>query len=491
MAESVLNLARWYAQKAVASYRGNLEVFATSLEKNWIPTSDDNSVDSYIAELKSYLASISQAENDDLLLRFGIIVPGIQRGIDPPMLVLTENRGGYKEKRQRESAGQVSRLREVIELGRALFADLPSDTRSLIKILQSIVNNIPAISDDERLRLFSSMSAADRQAFSNEALSLAKDSRTQLRSVGVKMLQDLACFQKFPISQSTASELVRLKIFRPGVLYRSTGDDIASRLLTELNDSTDRLDLNHILLCLAWNQSSTTKAAFKDWSRRPPNWSSKLHIAAVDYTVYGGWTLNKSGQSLDLIEESCFRIPVEPIPNVSLLRCLDRTESTCITCEGKLSNLFDFRNVGENRVRQIFSGKRLNAPMAFTSCLHCSMYDTVYQRYAPDHSATRLYPLTKCQFENCFDETKTIYRSVSASECSPFAAAEPFRLDDASLIGGIPSWLQDATFPRCLDCGELMLFFGQHDNGSVGEEGIYHAFYCPDCRISAVNYEQT
>jgi len=38
-----------------------------------------------------------------------------------------------------------------------------------------------------------------------------------------------------------------------------------------------------------------------------------------------------------------------------------------------------------------------------------------------------------------------------------------------------------------------MKFLAQFDNGPMTppEEGIYYSFYCPDCRIAAVNYQQT
>jgi hypothetical protein len=64
-------------------------------------------------------------------------------------------------------------------------------------------------------------------------------------------------------------------------------------------------------------------------------------------------------------------------------------------------------------------------------------------------------------------------------------------LDDASTVGGVPMWLQDAEYPRCIECDRYMSFLAQHDNGPLGEEGIYYAFYCARCRISAVSYQQT
>jgi len=76
---------------------------------------------------------------------------------------------------------------------------------------------------------------------------------------------------------------------------------------------------------------------------------------------------------------------------------------------------------------------------------------------------------------------------------APFAATEPVGVDDATSLGGGPMWLQDSQYPRCPECQQVMKFLAQFDNGPMTppEEGIYYSFYCPDCRIAAVNYQQT
>jgi hypothetical protein len=64
-------------------------------------------------------------------------------------------------------------------------------------------------------------------------------------------------------------------------------------------------------------------------------------------------------------------------------------------------------------------------------------------------------------------------------------------LDDSSTLGGVPMWVQDTDHPRCVECGRVMTFLAQHDNGPLKEEGVYYAFFCSSCYIVAVNYQQT
>lgn len=62
-----------------------------------------------------------------------------------------------------------------------------------------------------------------------------------------------------------------------------------------------------------------------------------------------------------------------------------------------------------------------------------------------------------------------------------------------SQIGGFPTWVQDAEYPGCPDCSETMPFVGQISNEDFLEfaEGIYYAFHCPKCNVSATGYQQS
>jgi hypothetical protein len=62
-----------------------------------------------------------------------------------------------------------------------------------------------------------------------------------------------------------------------------------------------------------------------------------------------------------------------------------------------------------------------------------------------------------------------------------------------SQIGGHPTWVQDAEYPACSNCGKTMPCIGQISCGDVGprSEGIFYAFLCPDCAMTASTYQQT
>lgn len=75
---------------------------------------------------------------------------------------------------------------------------------------------------------------------------------------------------------------------------------------------------------------------------------------------------------------------------------------------------------------------------------------------------------------------------------SPFEAMA-FGCDvEVSHVGGVPAWIQDASYPRCPRCGELMPFLGQVDTSEVAwGEGAIYAFHDAACRLAATTYQQT
>jgi hypothetical protein len=61
-----------------------------------------------------------------------------------------------------------------------------------------------------------------------------------------------------------------------------------------------------------------------------------------------------------------------------------------------------------------------------------------------------------------------------------------------SQVGGLPSWVQDTAFPKCPECSGTMMFIAQVDNGQFPyHEGVYYAFLCSACRVTATTYQQT
>ncbi|HVV71161.1 MAG TPA: DUF1963 domain-containing protein, partial [Verrucomicrobiae bacterium] len=125
-------------------------------------------------------------------------------------------------------------------------------------------------------------------------------------------------------------------------------------------------------------------------------------------------------------------------------------------------------------------------------CLSCACFSPMFTRYR-SNGVAEWHPATATSETAPSGTWPSCECQLSSSAFPPFAAANPFRLDDASTLGGIPMWLQDAEYPRCPDCAKPMQFLAQFYNLAMPkpEEGMFYSFFCRECEVAAVNYQQT
>ena len=106
-----------HAAKHLGQYQGNLRWFCKAVENGHVPSADDETIRPHVQSLKRYMGIATTLEEDEFLLRFGLIVPALMRGVRPPGSVLNPDRGGFSDKRLEQAAGQVSRF-EALRFGR-------------------------------------------------------------------------------------------------------------------------------------------------------------------------------------------------------------------------------------------------------------------------------------------------------------------------------------------------------------------------------------
>ncbi len=72
--------------------------------------------------------------------------------------------------------------------------------------------------------------------------------------------------------------------------------------------------------------------------------------------------------------------------------------------------------------------------------------------------------------------------------------------ENLNRIGGPPTWIQNAEYPKCCDCSDTMSFIAQLDsymttkNGNEwlwGSGGICYIFWCDNCALSATTWQCT
>ncbi len=235
-------------------------------------------------------------------------------------------------------------------------------------------------------------------------------------------------------------------------------------------------------MAIAWTRSDLALASFREWNQNPPGWAARLHVAAGAYAPDAGWSLDAKGGRLDLISLSCHRLRAVEAGAPGAIACRSPSEQICPGCASRAAVLFDFTNI------------QANVPDCATvqvmCCPYCSRFAASFVQYDDRGSWEWVAPqVTAPRTFDVMFETRFVARE--AVECPPFAGANVFELDDATAIGGVPMWVQDADYPFCPSCAGQMRFLAQHDNGAIQDEGVFYAFFCSACHISAVNYQQT
>lgn len=481
----VTKLVDTHVAESLRSYQSNLTFAVHTSSKAWLPPQVEPCFQQHIAALQRHLEQNGHPESDSFLLRLGLTVPGVRRGIVPPLMVLDENRGGFSARRIHEAEGQILRLREALAIGRRFLTGLSDDTQQAVVELADFSQAKTPPGDLDWLRWFRELSSEDAERLAVRAIEYLDCDQEPVNEIGLQILQRLARFRQSPLNEVCCNALLDRDAYWPSILYRDSGNAIADRLVSRIDECKAQGSLNHCLLALGWTRSVSAQEAFRRWTVQRPEWVSELYVPPEDYLHSAGWCLEDNGGRQDLIFTTCFRLMAAEGMTRRSVRCRSRANEECPSCGGPLAWLFDFTKLGA----EYFPNTYGEAPRKVLCCLHCSCFGPVFAEYHADGNATWLSPFEPCKFEYS-RVGESCVRVLEDAPCPPFACAEA-GMNDSSTLGGIPTWLQDAEFPRCIECGELMMFLAQLDNGSLGEEGIHYAFFCPSCHVSAVTYQQT
>lgn len=317
---------------------------------------------------------------------------------------------------------------------------------------------------------------------------LAALGHTKLQLAG--LLCCLACFQPGSLT-SFHEELVQRRLLYPGVIYHGAGDKTATRLLALVEDDEHR---NLALLALTWVGNEAVQRAFAQWREQPPRWAASLQVPPERYTHEAGWELTPGGARRDLFHESVFPLvcATEGLAREGSVRTGVPGDTACPWCGRRLTALLGFDNVGA-----VLPNHGVG-PVLVLTCDVCTCFGTVFARR--DHTG-----LTVWHEAN----TKPAYLPVDSSDWNPFPdsplvfsggtrhfleAANWSMLPDVefSQVGGLATWIQNAEYPLCPGCSRTMPFLGQISNEDFMEsEGIYYAFHCMTCGVTATSYQQT
>ncbi len=299
----------------------------------------------------------------------------------------------------------------------------------------------------------------------------------------------LAAFTDAPL-ENCLRAMVSKGIFRPSLPFHCSSAELRDDLISRLEH--DNENRNSILLALSWIGDLRVIELFESWRKQPPSWTNKLYIPPQDYAREAGWELTDDGQRRDLFFHGCLKLVNEHSSSPREFKVITEREDTCPWCSSKLTTLF---KVTPSILGLSKHQSEINDIQVIT-CEICTLFGLIFGQVDSDgNSSLALYNLRP---EYLPDASTTWDRLPQDSLTLAGKRSEKFAADSGlpttfSQIGGLPTWEQDAEYPTCPGCSKTMMFLAQIDHADIDDytEGIYYAFFCPTCRVTATGYQQT
>jgi len=328
----------------------------------------------------------------------------------------------------------------------------------------------------------------DYKYFENLSLAESKQLVDQLfveikeRDQVEDILLYLALFTNGECLKDIYPTLIEKKYFDTPEIYKHADSAIADQLI-QLVESNGG-NTNYLLMCLAWIGTQNVIDFFNVSTERKPRWAKKLYVLPKEYSNQAGWDIMADGTRRMLISQDvkALKNRSELTPSNSDIPTFMPQEKDCPFCASKLT--------------MVFAIPIDDSIIEFTTCLLCSCYEPVFMRIDKDGKCLWHEKNTKWEhFDGSLEMDPIAENTLILSDeyRKPEYTISPYTEISKSQIGGYPTWIQDAEYLNCPDCGDKMDFIGQIDMEDVEEygEGLYYFQYCRKCRITGVNYQQT
>ena len=311
------------------------------------------------------------------------------------------------------------------------------------------------------------------------------------------VLRNLSCLNPGSLTPFH-DQLIDRHLYYPGRAFHRATSRTTDRIMEALTAvaTMNRLTTNHMLCALAWIGDETVQSTFAFWRSNPPGWTSSLHVPAHEYAQQAGWELTADGTRRDLFLRTCHPLvpPESDSANRDVLKVVVEHEDACRWCDRRMTTMLDLALSKPELDFLGIHGERLR----LATCDVCTCYGTVlttvrfngWAKWADENTKPSYLPENtgdwpRMQSESLVFSSKPRHWIEGADWCSLAGSS--------SQVGGHPTWIQDACFPACPECGRLMMFVAQVAVEDIDEhgEGIYYLHLCKSCGRGATHYQQS
>ncbi len=460
-------------------------------ERLALPPEDEPWLQENAAILRPYLIEQGMTDVDPLVIETACFIPGLWRGVNPPLLVLTAKRGGFSPSRLDHAHQWVIQAQNWIADFRAMSrprlkrlmafrgitdpiptADITASLRfmaALVKGFDANANEVPLL--NARFPQLSQVDVADLVRY----LSRLSQKRnewplyTALNYLGAMHRERL---------RGLHGILLEHGLLEPECLFQTADAEISRRLADRLRSGRSRRSRFLELVVLAWIRDANAIDYFLQ------------HPDEQDHIIEAGWELTAEGHVRQLYYDTCYRVASQGQPGTT--RFMTHQSETCPLCGEPLVALMDLDLTDPRLAYMQLAGTRLKV----ISCLSCAGWiGNVYADVDLEgkaHWNTALNASEKPQRSEpiVFVNEKPY---VLAAEPSPIIDIEDFHsIGQTSKLGGFPAWITGTFHPNCPQCSQGMIYLGQvHWWNATNIDTTHFCFLCPDCHITGCFSDST
>jgi hypothetical protein len=478
-----------------------------------LPETQRGNLETHAAYLHQYLEANNKPLPEQTLLELVCFTPGLIRGLPQPLDCLQENRGGFSPRRLREATRRLEvvsgivtfyqslplSLKEgLVNLARAINFTTVSLNSSLaidnLALLQQLIPQLPGDIPSRLVAEYSDLSTASGRKLAGWAVGIFDDhTKASLCDIAHDVVIHLACFVEGALSGYHIA-MIDSEHSYPGIVFREAERKARRRILSLIR--SDVSNINQLLIWLAWIGDKGAQKQFLSWRKRPPRWRSSLNVAPEVYTRQAGWELTPDGKRRDLYYSKCYplaRTTDNDITDPQPIEIAEESSSKCEWCSRTLTVLLDLDLSHQPFSFLGTSGTRLRV----STCDVCTCYGTIFTEVDWDGCSEWSAQNQKPQYlpgdSEKWERLPSHRLVLSKSERGVYNAADWRIPIFRSQIGGYPTWIQDAEYPKCPVCSRCMRFIAQVAREDLEEygEGVYYVFLCQSCKVAATSYQQT
>lgn len=338
------------------------------------------------------------------------------------------------------------------------------------------------------------LSQAEGKELGQLALTLLDTSVEKEEEVLEQVLVSLACLVPGALD-GLHQDLAAREIFYPPEIYLGADAETRSELIRRVD--ADDGNRNLLLKALAWIGDGAVQEQFKAWRDTPPEWRDKLFISPEEYALEAGWVLTAEGKRRDLFLQVCYTLirvsETEMLPLEKPVTVIEIYLEHCRWCNWEMTTLFDFSLDMPALDFLHLPGDRLKIVM----CDRCSGFVPTYMNADTSGNSNWADENVKPEFvgweRGDYQRLPINRMTLGSKRRTPYEANWLVLERGHSQVGGHPAWVQDAEYPRCPSCHELMPFIAQLETDDLEDysEGTTYAFYCKPCGKATTVYQQT